>query len=455
MKDTRLPCYAASTKMNRRLRPLFLFTAPLLLLIPLLSHCFLADSPENATATLVYWTHTDPNRTLLEEELIRRYEERATGDLSGREPRISRVTYGSQEISELVLTAFAAGRGPDIFNLQIENAREYIVNGQVVPIDPAILGFESLEEIAEIYVPGVLEPVMHEGKLYGLPLELTNWAIYLNRAAFIEAGLDPDMEYPRTWEEVVQVSEKLVEREGDTLVRRGFDFRYSDYLIGIVPMVRQLGGRLASRDGTEAIVGERAWLEFLRFFQAWGPEGKNLGSPAYPNARTLFNMNAGDVAMAHTGLYQQGRIKGENPAFFESGDWMVIPYPRFDDAVNNVSSSYYGHYLMVNAETPEASQREAWRFIWYLLEHAEEYLAQVNIVQPTRALMSSDLYRSIPYSDVFSREMEHAEVVYYSRHSGELQNLVETAVESVLYGTASPEKAYIRLKTFAQALMDE
>jgi multiple sugar transport system substrate-binding protein len=295
---------------------------------------------------------------------------------------------------------------------------------------------------------------MQDGKLYGLPLELTNWAIYLNREIFRDAGLNPDTDYPRTWQDMVEISEQVVERDEGRIVRRGFDFRYSDYLIGIVPMVRQLGGELVSADGTQAIVGESAWLEFLRFFEQWGPVGRNLGSPTYENARSLFNANADEVAMAHSGLYQQGRIKAENPAFYESDDWMVIPYPVFEDAVHDVSSSYYGHYLMVSADTPAHLQDEAWRFVWFLLEHAEDYLEQVNIVQPRRALMESDLFRSIPYSQVFTREMERAEVVYYAEHSAKLQELVREAVESVLYGQATPEKAYVRLRTFAQAILD-
>jgi len=414
---------------------------------------FRINRGNGAPSSLTYWTHIDPNRTELESELIGRYLSAIGIDDDAADPlTIERTTYGSQEISELVFTAFAAGRGPDIFNLQIENAYSYIVNGQVAPIEPDVLGFSSIEEIAELYVPGVLEPVIYDGRLYGLPLELTNWGIYLNRGVFRDAGLDPDLDYPETWQEMMEVSEMIVRREGDTIVRRGFDFRYSDYLIGIVPMVRQLGGRLVNEDGTEAIIGETPWIEFLRYFAEWGPAGRNLGSPSYENARTLFNLDNGRVAMAHTGLYQQGRIKARNPDFYESGDWMVIPYPTFENAVHDIGSSYYGHYMMVSADTPPQLQKQAWRFIWFLLDHAEEYLAAVNIVQPKRALMQSELYRSIPYSDVFSREMSRSEVVYYGEHSAELQELVEEAVESVLFGTASPEKAYVRLRTHAQEL---
>jgi multiple sugar transport system substrate-binding protein len=430
---------------NRRLRQFLLLLVLLLTAATTLWVLLLRDPELTDETTLTYWTHTDPNRTELEQRLIARFSE----------AEIARTTYGSQEISELVLTAFAAGRGPDIFNLQIENAHTYISTGQVVPIDPRTIGFDTVEDIAGEYVDGVLDPVMHDGKLYGLPLELTNWAIYLNRELFREAGLDPDADYPRTWQDMVRVSERIVRREDGRLLRRGFDFRYSDYLIGIVPMVEQLGGQLVSADGTQAIVGEEAWLEFLHFFQEWGPAGRNLGAPTYENARSLFNANADEVAMAHSGLYQQGRIKAENPEFYESGDWMVIPYPVFENASHHVSSSYYGHYLMVSADTPVHLQDDAWRFVWFLLEHAEEYLELVNIVQPRRTLMEGEIFRNIPYSQVFTDEMERAQVVYYAEDSAELQELVREAVESVMYGRATPEKAYVRLRTFAQAIIDD
>ncbi len=400
----------------------------------------------NDTAVLTYWTHTDPNRTELEHALIERFS------TIRKDVVIERRTHGSQEISELVYTAFAAGRGPAIFNLQIENAYQYIVGGQVAPIDPHQLGYDSLEAVVDEYMPGVLDPVIHDGRLYGLPLELTNWAIYVNKAVFRDAGIDPES-YPRTWEEVLEVSERIVRRDGSRIVRRGFDFRYSDYLIGIVPLVRQLGGRLINDEETEAIIGEEAWLQFLRFFREWGPAGRNLGSPVYENARSLFNENDDRVAMAHTGLYQQGRMKAENPEFYAGDDWMVIPFPLFEDAVHDVASSYYGHYMMVNANIAPDLQNAAWAFIQFLLDHPEEYLEQVNIVQPTRALMTSDLYRSMPYSAVFAGDMGRAEVVYYGKYSMELQELVKEAVESVLYGTSSPERAYARLYARAQSLL--
>ncbi|MDV7402836.1 hypothetical protein RZS08_66045, partial [Arthrospira platensis SPKY1] len=70
--------------------------------------------------------------------------------------------------------------------------------------------------------------------------------------------------------------------------------------------------------------------------------------------------------MVHSGLYQQGRIRVDNREFWESGEWMVVPFPRFENARHDVASSIYGHYMMVNAAARPEVQRAAWAFVAFL-----------------------------------------------------------------------------------------
>jgi multiple sugar transport system substrate-binding protein len=297
--------------------------------------------------------------------------------------------------------------------------------------------------------------VTRNGKLYGLPLEVTNWCLYVNKRVFRSAGLDPEKEYPRTWEDMVRVSERLVIRDGTILKRRGFDFRYPSYLVELVPMVEQLGGKLISDDGRKAIVNDSAWLAFLRFMKAWGPSGRNLGSPTYTASRFLFNLDANDIAMTTSGLYQEGRIKAENPAFYESREWMVAPFPVFRNAVRNVAACYYGNYYLVNAQNSAVERDTAWKLVGFMLGHGEEYLREVNIVQPRKSLLESAQYEGMPYAEVFTRDMARAHVVYYGANSAKLQRAIRTAVEAVMLSGTAPEKALAALKAEAQEILDE
>lgn len=405
---------------------------------------------ETKPVTVQYWTHEDPARTQLENELIAQFME--------QNPNITvvRTTQSSAKQIELVQTAFAANQGPDMFNLPIENQYAYITNARVAPVDYKAAGYASKEDLLNKYVDGVLDTVTVDGEVYGLPLELTNWAIYLNKKVFRSAGLDPEKDYPKTWEEMADISEKLVIRDGDILIRRGFDFRYPYYLTFFVPMVEQLGGDLLSADGKKAIIGDDAWIKALTFMQQWGPSGRNLGSPTYKNARNLFNQDNNDIAMAHTGLYQEGRIEKDNPAFFKSGEWMVIPYPTFKNAVRNVAACYYGHFFMVNADSDPAVQKAAWKLAGFLLSHGEDYLTRGgNIIQPTKALFASDTLKNMPYSQVFINDMARAHMIYYGENSAEIQTQIRYAVESVMLSGVSPEKALATLRSAVQEIIDE
>jgi multiple sugar transport system substrate-binding protein len=402
-----------------------------------------------AEVELTYWTHEDPNRSEIENKYIKEFETANPG------VKVNRVSSPSGKIAEKVLTAFAADRGPDIFNMEIEQEYAYIINRRLAPIDFKAVGYSSVKAIYDAYLPRVLDPATFEGKLYGLPLELTNWCIYINDRIFKAAGLNPAKDYPKTWEQMVEVSEKIVIREGQIIKRRGFDFRYPYYLVSMVPMVEQLGGKLISDDGKKAIINDQAWIKFLTFMKEWGPNGKNLGSPTYTPARSLFNKDKNDIAMCESGLYQEGRIRQDNPEFYNSKEWRVIPYPVFKNGVKNVAGNYYGHYLVVNASKPKENQQMAWKLIGYMLSRPEEYLSKVGLIQPTLKLMKSETFKAMPYANVFKEDMERGHIVYYAENSAKIQECIREAVESVMLAGASPEQALEKLKRRAQEALQE
>ena len=402
-----------------------------------------------AKIEITYWTHEDPNRTEIENRYIESFEKANPGVV------VKRVTNPSKKMAERILTAFAANQGPDMFNLQIEDEYAYIVNNRLAPIDFKAAGYPSIQAIYDAYIPKVLDPVSYQGKLYGLPLELTNWCLYINDRVFKDAGLDPEKDYPKTWEEMAEVSEKIVIREGEIIKRRGFDFRYPYYLVSMVSMAEQLGGKLISDDGKQAIINDKAWIGFLTYMKEWGPNGKNLGSPTYTNARKLFNKDNNDIGMCLSGLYQAGRIRIDNPEFYNSKEWRVVPYPKFKNAVNDVAGAYYGHYFVVNAQKPKQNQEMTWKLIGHLLKHSEEYLSRVGLIQPTVKLMASETFKAMPYSDVFKNDMERGHVVYYGANSAKIQQHVREAVESVMLAGAAPEAALEKLKRKAQEALEE
>lgn len=401
-----------------------------------------------AQIELEYWTHEDPNRSQIEERLIEEFVQLHPN------VRINRVTHPSGPLPDLILTAFAANRAPDIFGLTSQRLTPYIVHGRVAPVNTEVFGVTSHSEIIARYAEGALDPVVHDGQLYGIPFEVTNWAIFMNDRIFRDAGLDPDTDYPTTWEEMMEVSDQIAIREGDVLVRRGFDFRYPFYNYFVVPMVEQLGGSLIDEETGDVVVGDEAWLRVLSYFQEWGPHGRNLGSPTYTNARALFNHDNNDLAMAHTGLYQIARIRADNQEFYDSGEWRVVPFPRWADAVNDVAAVFYGMYWLVNEQASVERQEMAWRFVDYMASHPLEYFEVAGLVQPVPELLGHPAYQEYPYTEVFDQELARGNPLYSGEHAARVQEALQDAIEAVMLQNASPENVLPTLRDSVQRALE-
>ena len=167
---------------------------------------------------LTYWTHTDDNRTMIENRYIEEFEKMYPN------VKIKRVVNEASKMGDLVLTAFSANNAPDIFNLPIEQEYGYMKHNRVAPVNYEAAGYKDAEDLISQYQAGTFDSVTMDGEIYGLPLELTNWAIYINKRVFQDAGLDPETDYPKTWEEMADVADKLTLRDGEIITRRGFDF---------------------------------------------------------------------------------------------------------------------------------------------------------------------------------------------------------------------------------------
>ena len=76
---------------------------------------------------ITYWTHTDDNRTRIEDRYIAEFTK------MNPDVEIRRVVNEASKMGDIVLTAFAANNGPDIFNLPIEQEYGYMMNHRVAP----------------------------------------------------------------------------------------------------------------------------------------------------------------------------------------------------------------------------------------------------------------------------------------------------------------------------------
>ena len=399
-------------------------------------------------SSLVLWTHEDVNRSVVEKNLLKEF------NAANPNVTVDYQTYPSNRMRELLTAALSANQGPDIFNHGQVVIRDFVVEGRVTALDPSWIGEKSIKDVKDRYLPGCLEAVELGNDLYGIPIEGGTQCIYLNKKIFREIGLNPETDYPKTWEDVMAISEKIVRRNGEIITRRGFDFRYPEYFY-FVPMVEQLGGRLVSEDGKTGVVNDDAWLQFFEYLRQWGPLGKNLGSPSYAAARTEFDLDNNSVTMSLSGLYQEGRMKTNNPDFYNSGEWMIIPYPKWTNAIKDAACPYGCQYYVINSQISQEDKIWGWRVADFMLSHGEDYLRDAAILQPTYKLYTSDLFKSMPYSDVFYGDMQRAKLNYHGEHSNALSDRLVEAVTKVLVQGNDPKSVLTSFRREVQEILNQ
>lgn len=419
------------------------------------SALFAAASTETTKAdepiVLRYWTHEDANRQAFEDELIAEFQK------THPNVTIEHTVVPTKKRAELIQTAFAANNGPDIFTMPIEDAYQYILDGRVTPVNYSLFGAKNATELAAQYLGTTMSPATVGGEIYGVPLEITNYGLYVNKRVFRDAGLDADKDYPKTWEDLLTLSEKICKYDGQILTVRAVDFNYDHCFVQFQSLIEQMGGKILSDDGKEAIVGEDAWIRFFTMMQEFGPAGKNYASPSYTFARKLFNQANGDIAMAFIGLYQVPRILADNPEFYNSGDWMIVPFPKMAEAKeSDPRSCYLSQYYYVNAQSSAAAQKAAWEFLAFCQSKPEEYLGRGgSVIQPRKSVLESAVLDTLPYSDVVLDCLAESKASYCEAGAAQIEKLFLAALTDVMTTDVTAEAAYKSLKEAAQAVIDE
>lgn len=222
----------------------------------------------------------------------------------------------------------SAGEMPDIFN-----------NGGYSEME---VWKDQLEDLSDQpWVSDALdvgkEPMMSDGKLYGIPINLEGDGLIYNKDMFAKAGIT---ELPKTRSELEEVSKKL-QAAGFTPFINNYD---SAWTLGITmfnyPMAKQqdpnsfIGGL---NDGSATFNDNpmfKEWTKFIDLTMKYG--NKNPLTTDYNSSLSMFATGQG--AMTVGGNWIQPVIDKINPAI-NAG---LMPVPFTDDAGVNKNAIFTG-----------------------------------------------------------------------------------------------------------------
>ena len=224
-----------------------------------------------------------------------------------------------------VAALFAAGSSPHIFNPANGPATAMLDLGWAAEVDYRAIGLRSTQGFVNAYTSAVvLDGWKWRDKYYGLPTEVNTYCLYINNRMFRKAGLDPNKDYPKDWDEMLEVSRKLTVRDGGSIVQRGFDPYYAAAHNAWGGQGYQLAGPILNEAG-RVNASHEGYIKTLQWWADW-PRKHQLGDPKLPTTDLMIDET---LAMQMNGTNVAAGIGRRNAELFR--DISIRPMPRWRD----------------------------------------------------------------------------------------------------------------------------
>ncbi|MCE1236067.1 MAG: ABC transporter substrate-binding protein [Hyphomicrobiales bacterium] len=180
--------------------------------------------------------------------------------------KVEAVYAGSyQDTIAKILTAVKGGAAPNVAVALSTDMFTLIDEDAIVPFDE-VAGKDAKAWFAGFY-PSFMANSQTGGKTWGIPFQRSTVVMYWNKAAFKEAGLDPE-KVPATWAEMREAAKKLTKRDASGNVERwGIEIPSSGFPYWLFQgFTTENGAILMNEEGTKVAFDTPAVVDALQYW---------------------------------------------------------------------------------------------------------------------------------------------------------------------------------------------
>ena len=268
-------------------------------------------------------------------------------------------------------TGFVSGDAPDVITDHLAKFPEFAVNNQIMDLQPFI---DRDKVDTSVYLPGLADLWVREGKRYGLPKDWDTIAVFYNKDMFEKAGIDPAIMKDWTWNPTDggTFTETIAKLTLDDQGRNGLDPAFDKTKVVQYGFIHQGAGGFSGQTQWSAFAGSNGfkftdgpWTKTYHYDDpklaetlAWY---RGLVEKGYaPTVETLTGVGgdsyflAGNGAMTTEGSWQVGYFLS-NATTFKVGFGLLPTGPAGRKSMfNGLADSIY-----VGTKHPE----EAWQWV--------------------------------------------------------------------------------------------
>ena len=385
---------------------------------------------------ITWWEHSNPPHNNYSKELV--------ADWNAKNPKtpVQYEFFAMTPYFQKLTAALSTRSAADMFTVIDTLMPSYTTKNTLAPIHPEWLGYKNLDDMKTHYLPGALEGYMYQGKLYGVPMIAAVFSLYINRKHFREAGLDPDKDYPRTWEDIGRIGKKLVKMDGNKMTREAFDFAMHSstwtmwYFNSII---RQYGGEVLDASGKKCTANSEAGVNAMKVRAMYVQQYK-ISDPTVSfatNALPADDLPKGQVSMFIT---HAGSVAQFGPEVMK--DLKVVPYPQVNP--QKPVTPVYGFALAVNPQIPEAKQKLVHDLIKFVVKDPKGWYEKTAYPYPASnflELPGIGEARKTRYLDVFLQDVRNGRFVQRSPKILEINEAIHRAMERVVLKNENPKSS--------------
>lgn len=347
------------------------------------------------------------------------------------------------------LLAIAGGTAPDLLEFNFRMLGNYIEKGFLYPLDEWINADITAEEAiaqgifdANIMYKDELEERVHpaamdaiytlgpDGKkhIYGLPFDTVIRVLAYNKLLFRQAGLDPDRDVPKTWDELWEVGKKLTNPE---------DNRYGFFGTGVndiwasweaAPLILSMNSTRVIRDpqdgswratfnGPGVTTAADFWVQLVTKKWVHPQTGKTIrGIGKYGGDMSVWaqwdNDQVGMVFATVNDVVMNQSLALLNRSLDEIGI-ARIPTSPSGKSVSELMVFFRG----ITATVDDPAVRDAvWKYIRFSAsEAAERIKVELSVANNNGRFIRPDLLEKYGYEEYISEvPQDWADAIYYS-----------------------------------------
>ncbi|MDK2885202.1 ABC transporter substrate-binding protein [Pseudothermotoga sp.] len=311
---------------------------------------------------------------------------------------------------------------------------------------------DIVEKVKSDFVRPAIDGATIDGKIWGVPIEVDNYALVFNKKLLKEAGFTNP---PETWDELVEMAPKLTKRNPDgTISQYGFAFLSGWDSAVVHPYLALLysnNGKLFEDDFSRCLLDSKEAIETLE------AELKLFKNGGTDPAASVWNFPAGKVAMMIMATWYETSLKlGFKDQYEEIVGVAPIPYLK--------KPATAGYTWFIAVDNASKNKKQAWDFVrWLTLDKSGGYtrmgeLMAKNIgsIPPNKADINffqselNDLYTSI-----FVKELEHTHQEPNVAQGQEIKTILMREIIEAWNGRKTAEKALKDAKLEIDKILSE